>query len=121
MILVYPIPDPLLGDLLAVELASIGIMNAEGVVDRDGGTLKVWVPDGTSRAAVDAVVAAHDPTAVLAAMAADTAEYEALGPVLQAILAKCRAVAAGTDTFTNIQAQQLLARLTLYVGHKPPG
>lgn len=48
-----------------------GEVRAVCLVEGDGATLSLWVPDDTDDAAVSAVVTAHDPTPVVAPTPAD--------------------------------------------------
>lgn len=118
MTLSFPLPQNIHGDNLLAEIQAAGV-NATRVVVM-GENVVVRVPEGTDPAVVEAVVAAHTGALTPEQQAEKDADAEAdaQSAQIETILAKCRAVANGTDTFTNAEAQRLLARLTIMVARR---
>lgn len=118
--LTYPAPNPLNGDALIAELRAAGVIISDRGVTLNGAEITV---DTTSPDTVVApVVAAHtgQPTATQAARQARSSDaVDALTALIaQAggaanVRTKLKAVLAGTDTFTNQQAQRLLAAVAI--------
>lgn len=114
-VLVFPAPPVLNGGNLEAEIAAV-IGLAVRVTSR-GDVIDVAGPDGLEEAVIAPIVAAHTglPTPAQQAELDADAEADQAARNLEPILAKCRAVLAGTDTFTAAQVQKLLAGLTLVV------
>lgn len=118
MLLFYPLPSAINGGNLAAEIeGALSLPPGSVAVAVSGDAVGVNVPDGTTVAPVAAAVAAHtgQPTAAQQAEVAADAEAGQAVRNLEPILAKCRAVLAGTDTFTAAQRDRLLAALVLVV------
>jgi hypothetical protein len=119
--LTFPVPAMWHGLNLSTELATALSVSPESVdVYVAGSTLIVNVPDHSDEQIVTSTVAAHtgQPTPEQQAELDAQAEAQAQLSQLDAVIAKSRAVIAGTDTFTNAQAQQILARLVLLVARR---
>lgn len=118
--LIYPLPDPLHGDNLAREIEGALSLPFDSVVVSRGAELIIGVPDNADEQVVGTTVNAHTglPTseqlAEIAAQAEARDAIQSFGP----LIAKAKAVYAGTDTFTNAQSQRILAALVLLVYRK---
>lgn len=115
-LLVYPVPAQVNGDGLEAELATSGVAGCRVAVAGD--QLEVTAPDTANDATVESVVAAHmgQPTGVQQAAAtreADAVQAEGSLASTAGIRAKCKAVLAGTDSFTNPQRDRAIAALAL--------
>lgn len=107
--LTFPVPAAINGDALTKQLADAGFPGA--AVSVAGDELQIVGPQDGDRAAVEAVVSAHDgqPLPLSPERQAD----EDARAQLAAIRSKAKEVAAGTGTFTAAQIQKILAHLIL--------
>lgn len=115
MQLTFPIPDPILGENLRVEIETA--VNGPVSLRVVGDELIALVPDSADAQLVATIVAAHTGELTPEQQAAADADAEAaqnvrdLGPILD----KCRAVLAGQGSFTSVQRDRLLAALVIAV------